>query len=179
MNTTCAVTIGGLVSVSARFGGGLAGVEGPPLAGADLENQVARSAESLRAAGLGGARIALVLADSRGLAVSLLATMLAGTAAPLNPAYRIREFCALLQELHVEAVAVDRVGGAHAAIAARSLGIPVLEFNRDSKGTSFLPAATASRPRGGMVGGVTAFQDATSCYCFTRRARLHAPRSCL
>lgn len=159
MNTTCAATIGGLVSASARLGGGLAGVEGPPLAGADLENQVARSAESLRAAGLGGARIALALADSRGLAVSLLATMLAGTAAPLNPAYRIREFCTLLQDLHVEAVAVDRVGGAHAAIAARSLGIPVLEIESRQQGDFIFtrcdgqpPARRHGRRRDGIPG---------------------------
>ena len=154
-----ATAIGGLVNASARLGGGLAGVEGPPLAGVDLENQVARSAESLRVAGLGGARIALALADSRALAVSLLATMLAGTAAPLNPAYRIREFRILLQDLHVEAVAVDRVGGAHAAIAARSLGIPVLEIQSRQQGDFIFtrcdgqpPARRHGRRRDGIPG---------------------------
>src|SRR5260370_2594176 len=63
-----------------------------------LRQQVWAMAESL--AGLGirpGERIASVLPNSLSTIVGFLAASIAGTAAPLNPAYRFDEFCFYLE----------------------------------------------------------------------------------
>jgi acyl-CoA synthetase (AMP-forming)/AMP-acid ligase II len=122
-------TIADLVSVSAKHGGCLAGIEGAPLAGADLGAHIGDLAEDLRAAGLGGSRITLVLPNGRAFASALLATMMVGTAAPLNPSYRTGELRARLQDLGAEAIIVEPRGSAEAAAAARSLGMRVVTID--------------------------------------------------
>src|SRR2546427_12592966 len=101
-------TIADLVALSVAQGGALAGIEPPPLAGPGLEDYVARLAAALRAVGLGtGDRIAIVLPNGPRTAACLLATMIVGTAAPLNPSYRVPELRCRMRDLHSAATIVD------------------------------------------------------------------------
>lgn len=159
MDATPILTIADLVGAAARRAGGIEDVEGSRLVGAELENHVIRLAESLGAAGLAGARIAVALPNGPGLAVALLATMAAGTAAPLNPSYRTPEFRALLQDLDVAALLVDCAGGRQAANAARSLGIPVLQVDPRQPGSLAIDRAdrqAMARRRGRRSDGALA-----------------------
>src|SRR5262249_7058627 len=92
-------TIADLVMLSAERGGCLAGIEQPPLAGPDLSDRIGELAGGLRSAGLGrGDRIAIVLRDGPDMAAVLLAAMLVGAAAPLDPSYRVAELRSRMQE---------------------------------------------------------------------------------
>src|SRR2546421_12821477 len=64
-----------------------------------LRQQVMSMAESLAGAGIRpGDRVASVLPNSLATIVGFLAASVAGTAAPLNPAYRYEEFCFYLED---------------------------------------------------------------------------------
>ena len=65
-----------------------------------LRQQVMAMADALASAGVRrGERVAIALPNGLAMIVSFLAATIAGTAAPLNPAYAYEEFLFFLEEL--------------------------------------------------------------------------------
>src|SRR6266581_8135397 len=88
---------------------------GARLTYAQLREQVASTAEALSRLGLGrGDRIALVLPNSVEAIVLFLAAATAGTAAPLNSAYKEDEFRFYLEDIEARALVVPPGQGAAA-----------------------------------------------------------------
>ncbi len=118
---------------------------------ASLRRQVERLAGEMAAAGVGpGSRIALALPNGPEAVVGFLAAAMAGTAAPLNPGYKIEEFRFYLEDTGARALIVPRGGGAEARQAAPP-GTILLEIETDAGGevrlgTSALRDARAPSP---------------------------------
>jgi acyl-CoA synthetase (AMP-forming)/AMP-acid ligase II len=99
-----------------------------------LRDEVERSAGALAQLGLRrGDRIALVLPNSVETIVMFLAAATAGTAAPLNPAYKEEEFRFYLEDTQAMAVVVPP-GRGEAARRARPEGCLLIEASLDSSG---------------------------------------------
>ena len=116
-----------------------------------LRSQVAALADSLATAGIAhGDRVAMALPNGLPAIVSFLAASIAGTAAPLNPAYRQDEFAFYMEDTSAKVLIVPPDGGEAARLAAADK-IPVLtaEMGPDgvvrlegvSKSASALPPA--------------------------------------
>src|SRR5437588_1778121 len=91
-----------------------------------LRQQVLSMAESLAGAGIRpGDRVASVLPNSLATIVGFLAASIAGTAAPLNPAYRYEEFCFYLEDTAARLLLCPVEGAEEARRAAQQLGVPV------------------------------------------------------
>ncbi|HWQ53915.1 MAG TPA: acyl--CoA ligase [Bryobacteraceae bacterium] len=89
----------------------------------ELRERVRAMASGLRANGIGpGDRVAIALPNGLAAIVSFLAASLAGTAAPLNPAYRHEEFSFYLEDTRAKLLIAEPDGGARRAAAER--GIP-------------------------------------------------------
>ncbi|HWX53824.1 MAG TPA: acyl--CoA ligase [Verrucomicrobiae bacterium] len=100
-----------------------------------LRQQVLAVAETL--AGLGirpGDRVASVLPNSLSTIVGFLAASIAGTAAPLNPAYRYDEFCFYLEDTSAKLLLCPLEGADEARRAAAQLNIPVFSVQMDAYG---------------------------------------------
>jgi acyl-CoA synthetase (AMP-forming)/AMP-acid ligase II len=115
-----------------------------------LRSQVAALADSLAAAGIAhGDRVAMALPNGLPAIVSFLAASIAGTAAPLNPAYRQDEFAFYLEDTNAKVLIVPPEGGEAARLAAGDK-IPVLSVEMGTDGTVRLSgvskAASASPP---------------------------------
>lgn len=109
-----------------------------------LRQQVQSMAESL--AGLGirpGDRVASVLPNGLPTIVSFLAASIAGTAAPLNPAYRYEEFCFYLEDTEARLLLCPPEGADEARRAARERGIPIFNVDMDSQGRVHIVDATS------------------------------------
>src|SRR5271155_2239705 len=119
-----------------------------------LRQQVMQMANSLAAAGIRrGDRVAIALPNGLPAIVSFLAASLAGTAAPLNLAYRYDEFCFFLEDTSARLLICPPDGAAEARHAAAEQGIPVVPAEMSAQGVvhlSGLPvggsAATAVPP---------------------------------
>ena len=112
---------------------------------ARLREGAARAADDLTALGLGrGDRIALVLPNTAETIVMFLAAAAAGTAAPLNPAYKEDEFRYYLEDLEARALVVPP-GEAEAARRARPQGCLLIEASLDASGRVVLPSAAPRR----------------------------------
>ncbi|HEX4603945.1 MAG TPA: acyl--CoA ligase [Candidatus Angelobacter sp.] len=88
-------------------------------------------------AGLGvrrGDRVANVLPNGLPTIVAFLAGSIAGTAAPLNPAYRFDEFCFYLEDTSAKVLLVPPEGAEEARRAAEHLKVPVYVVQMDEKG---------------------------------------------
>lgn len=120
-------TIAALVARAAR-GGSLTTVEGEEVRGGDLGAAVERFAGVLRSLGLGpGDRVGIVLPNGPEMALSLLAAMVVGSAAPLNPKYREEEFRFYLEDLRPAAVIVGADAGPGEVVAAAvPAGVPLV-----------------------------------------------------
>jgi acyl-CoA synthetase (AMP-forming)/AMP-acid ligase II len=119
--------------------------DGPMLTYARLREAVARAADDLAALGLGrGDRIALVLPNSAETIVMFLAAATAGTAAPLNPAYKEDEFRYYLEDLEAKALVVPP-GQAEAARRARPEGCLLIEASLDPAGRIVLQSQGPAR----------------------------------
>ncbi len=108
-----------------------------PLSYGELVRLMDRVQQRLNAMGYGrGDRIAIV-GDS-GLALAALVTGIWGcaTAAPMNPALTVGEFAIYLQDLKVQAVAVDGKMDTPARAAAKEIGLPILEVDRVDRGVA-------------------------------------------
>jgi acyl-CoA synthetase (AMP-forming)/AMP-acid ligase II len=115
-----------------------------------LRAQVAAMADALAATGIQrGDRVAMALPNGLPAIVSFLAASVAGTAAPLNPAYRQEEFAFYLEDTNAKALILPSDGGEAARLAAGEK-IPVLTASMETDGTVRLSSpsksATASQP---------------------------------
>src|SRR5262245_34718132 len=104
-----------------------------------LREEVWRGAEALARAGVRRSdRVALVYPNSAEAIVLFLAAAAAGTAAPLNPAYKVDEFQFFLQDTRARDLLVPPGQGA-AASQALPAGAPGLEAAFDEHGTLRFP----------------------------------------
>src|SRR3954465_6285884 len=100
-----------------------------------LRRQVQTMAEALAGIGINrGERVANVLPNGLPTIVAFLAGAVAGTAAPLNPAYRYDEFCFYLEDTSAKVLLVPPEGAEDARRAAKDLNIPVYAVDMDEKG---------------------------------------------
>ena len=107
-----------------------------------LRRQVQAVAEQLAAAGVGrGDRIATSLANGLPVIVSFLAAGVAGTAAPLNPAYKEDEFKFYLEDTAAKVLLLPPDGADDARRAAVERGVPILTIDMDASGTVTLKDA--------------------------------------
>src|SRR5579863_8205794 len=104
-----------------------------------LRQQVLRMADALASAGIRrGDRVAIVLPNGLPAIVSFLAASVAGTAAPLNPAYPYEEFLFFLRDTEARLLLCPPVGPAFARSAAADLKIPVMPVGMTDKGVVHL-----------------------------------------
>ncbi len=100
-----------------------------------LRRQVMGMAEDLAGIGIQrGDRVANVLPNGLPTIVAFLAGAVAGTAAPLNPAYRFDEFAFYLEDTSAKVLLVPEEGAEEARRAAEHLKIPVYAVQMDDKG---------------------------------------------
>src|SRR6185436_16332206 len=113
-----------------------------------LRSQVETLAAQLNKLGLGrGDRIAIALPNGLEMMASFLAASTVGTAAPLNPAYRIDEFKFYLEDTGARAIILP-LGGAEEARAATGDAIPVIEAGIDREGNvQFFAASSVGSSR--------------------------------
>jgi acyl-CoA synthetase (AMP-forming)/AMP-acid ligase II len=125
---------------------------GPVVTYDQLRQQVDSFAASLKQLGLGrGDRIAMALPNGLETIVSFLAASAVGTAAPLNPAYRVDEFKFYLEDTGARALIVPPTGSDEARAAAGDQTL-IIEADLDSDGeVRFSSSGTA----GGMSGGAS------------------------
>ncbi len=116
-----------------------------------LRQQVLRMADALASAGIRrGDRVAIVLPNGLPAIVSFLAASIAGTAAPLNPAYPYEEFHFFLGDTNAKVLLCPAVGAEFVRTAAADRKIPVFSVEMNDKGDVHLVDApsgsTASQP---------------------------------
>ncbi len=113
-----------------------------------LFKQVLAVAEQLAAAGVGrGDRVATSLGNGLPAIVSFLAASVAGTAAPLNPAYKEDEFKFYLEDTAAKVLILPPDGADEARRAAVDRGVPILTIDMDAAGiVSLTDARNAGRP---------------------------------
>ncbi|MGA8142874.1 MAG: acyl--CoA ligase [Candidatus Acidiferrales bacterium] len=99
-----------------------------------LRQQVAALADALAGAGIRrGDRVAMALPNGLPAIVSFLAASIAGTAAPLNPAYKYDEFCFFLDDTAARVLLCPTEGAEEARSAAADRNIPVFSVGMDSE----------------------------------------------
>jgi acyl-coenzyme A synthetase/AMP-(fatty) acid ligase len=109
----------------------------------DLREQVAIAADRLAQLGIGrGDRVALVFPNSAEAIVLFLAASTAGTAAPLNAAYKEEEFRFYLSDTGARALVVPP-GQAEAARRALPAGVSLVEAQVDEHGHVVMESSAA------------------------------------
>jgi acyl-CoA synthetase (AMP-forming)/AMP-acid ligase II len=104
-----------------------------------LRQQVLAMADGLASAGIRrGDRVAMAMPNGLPAIVSFLAASIAGTAAPLNPAYPYEEFLFFLRDTDARVLLCPPVGPAFALSAAADLKIPILPVGMTDKGVVHL-----------------------------------------
>jgi len=107
-----------------------------------LRQQVLDMADALASAGVRrGDRVAIALPNGLPAIVSFLAASIAGTAAPLNPAYPYEEFVFFLRDTEARVLLCPPVGAEFVRAAAGDLKIPMLSVGMTDKGVVQLPDA--------------------------------------
>ena len=102
---------------------------------AQLRAQVHATAEALAAAGVKrGERVGIALPNGVPNVVTFLAAAMAGTAAPLNPAYKEEEFRFYLEDTNARFLLLPP-DGADAARAAAGDKVPVITVDLDDSGS--------------------------------------------
>src|SRR6202007_1483979 len=100
-----------------------------------LPHQVRAMAAALASAGVcRGDRVAIALPNGLPAVVSFLAASIAGTAAPLNPAYTYEGFVFFLRDPDAKILLRPPVGAEFARSAAADLNIPVFSVGMTDKG---------------------------------------------
>ena len=109
-----------------------------------LRRQVAAAADVFASAGIGNAaRVAMALPNGLETIVCFLGASVAGTSAPLNPAYRHDEFVFFLEDTDAKLLVLPPAGADEARRAAAERGVPILDADVDPEGTvRFFPAST-------------------------------------
>jgi acyl-CoA synthetase (AMP-forming)/AMP-acid ligase II len=111
-----------------------------------LRGQIQAVAEQLAAAGVGrGERVASALPNGLPAIVSFLAASIAGTAAPLNPAYKEDEFRFYLEDTSAKVLILPPEGADEARRAANGR-VPILGFDVDASGTVSLTGVSGRKP---------------------------------
>ncbi len=113
-----------------------------------LRRQVAEAADLFTGVGIQrGDRVAMALPNGPAVIVSFLAASVAGTAAPLNPAYRYEEFCFYLEDTNARLLILPAEAPADDAArrAAAERNIPILTAETDASGEVHISGATANR----------------------------------
>src|SRR5438093_5224432 len=101
-----------------------------------LRQQVLAMADALATAGIRRAdRVAIVLPNGLPAIVSFLAASIAGTAAPLNPAYPYEEFFFFLEDTAARILICPPTGAEEARSAAADRNIPVFSVEMSDQGT--------------------------------------------
>src|SRR5882724_5302112 len=112
-----------------------------------LRHQIQTMAEALAGIGIKrGERVANVLPNGLPTIVAFLAGAVAGTAAPLNPAYRFEEFSFYLEDTSARVLLVPPEGAEDAKRAARHLNIPVFAVQMDEAGNVSIEGAPKGVP---------------------------------
>jgi acyl-CoA synthetase (AMP-forming)/AMP-acid ligase II len=110
-----------------------------------LREQVDAVAEQLAAAGIKpGDRVGIALPNGLPLIVSFLAASMAGTAAPLNPAYKEDEFRFYLEDTSAKVLILPPEGIDEARKAAGDR-VPILAIDMDAAGTVSLTGVTGRK----------------------------------
>jgi len=113
-----------------------------------LRQQVLAMAKALSAAGIRrGDAVAIALPNGLPAIVSFLAASIAGTAAPLNPAYPYEEFHFFLGDTDARVLLCPAVGSEFVRTAAKDRKIPVFSVEMTEQGNVHLAGA----PPGGSV----------------------------
>src|SRR5215469_1727500 len=113
-----------------------------------LRSQVAALADSLATAGIRrGDRVAMALPNGLPAIVCFLAASIAGTAAPLNPAYPYEEFLFFLKDTNARLLLCPIAEADDARSAATDLGIPALSVEMNDAGSVLLQGS----PRGASL----------------------------
>ena len=111
-----------------------------------LRKQVQAVAEALAAAGVNrGDRVGMALPNGLPNIVSFLAASMAGTAAPLNPAYKEDEFRFYLEDTNAKVLLLPP-DGARRGAARRGRTVPILTVEMDAAGTVSLRGVTGRKP---------------------------------
>ena len=122
-----------LLGVGAGGDPAIAAPERTPLDFASLKLLAENTVKSLNNLGLGrGDRIAIVLPNGPEMAASFVTVASACSTAPLNPAYRKKEFDFYLSDLNAKALIVDDGSTSPALDVARERNIPILKLNATS-----------------------------------------------
>src|SRR6478736_10119002 len=112
-----------------------------------LRRQVKTMSEALAGIGIKrGDRVANVLPNGLPTIVAFLAGAIAGTAAPLNPAYRYDEFCFYLEDTSAKVLLAPPEGAEDARRAAKQLNIPVYAVEMDESGYARIVGAPKGAP---------------------------------
>ena len=112
----------------------------------ELRRQVAAVAEALAAAGVNrGDRIGIALPNGLPVIVCFLAASEAGTAAPLNPAYKEEEFRFYLDDTKARVLLLPPEGLEEARKAAGDT-VPILTVEMDAAGTVSLGGVNGRKP---------------------------------
>ncbi|MBI3949688.1 MAG: AMP-binding protein [Acidobacteria bacterium] len=120
---------------------------GPAVSYDQLRHQVNRLVQQLNEHGIGrGDRIAMALPNGLEMVVSFLSATTAGTAAPLNPAYKLEEFRFYLKDTRARALIVPPTG-ADEARAAAGREILIIEADLDAEGQVRFSFAGQAGPR--------------------------------
>jgi acyl-CoA synthetase (AMP-forming)/AMP-acid ligase II len=119
---------------------------GPSVTYELLRAQVNSLASELNKLGLGrGDRIAIALPNGLEMIASFFAASAVGTAAPLNPAYKVDEFKFYLEDTSARALIVPPGGGAEARAAAGATTL-IIEAEIDGDGSVQLSCAGTAGP---------------------------------
>src|SRR5260221_27377 len=112
----------------------------------ELRNQVEALAQALAASGVTRTdRVGIALPNGLPMIVSFLAASMAGTAAPLNPAYKEDEFRFYLEDTAAKVLLLPPEGADEARRAAGDR-VPVLGIDVDASGTVSLTGVSGRRP---------------------------------
>jgi len=112
-----------------------------------LRRQIMGMAEDLAGMGIRkGDRVANVLPNGFPTIVAFLAGAIAGTAAPLNPAYRFDEFTFYLEDTSAKVLLVPPEGAEDARKAAEHLKIPIYVVQMDERGNVSIVGAPKRVP---------------------------------
>jgi len=151
--TTKITTVSDLVAVRVREAQNdlaITSLAQPSLTYAGLYATVNRTKDSLRAMGIGrNDRVAVVLPNGPEMAAAFVAVSASASCAPLNAAYREKEFEFYLSDLGAKAIIVLRDANTPARTVAESLGMMVLELSSRSgsaSGEFELHGVDAERP---------------------------------
>ncbi|MCP5098253.1 MAG: AMP-binding protein [Chloroflexi bacterium] len=104
-------------------------------------------------------RVAIVLPNGPEMAVAFLAVAAGATSAPLNPAYRAREFDFYLEDLNAKVLVVQKAFDSPARAVAQARGIPIIELEPVGKEAGLFTLISKDKSPSGQLGGLAQPDD--------------------